>query len=1399
MVATGFGATPPVLAQEQAPCGLDVRCEAESAVLSGGAGVASNHPGHTGSGFVDSMGAGAGIRFDVDAPAAGDYVVTIRYANGEGAIGLDFRTATLRAGETDTRVRFPVSGEWSSWQQVSVPVTLPAGSSSLDLLVGDGDDGNINVDHVVLRDRPAGSAEGTDEQGVTLRVYDVGIGLQQICTLRTGQTPNVDVLRPEINWLTPADFGGHDVNYVAQVVADLEVPETGSYDFRLVSDDGSRLSIDGTEVIDHDGLHGATPKDGSIELTAGTHAVEIDYFQAGGGAALALLWRAPGQDTFEVVPNWVLSTEGGGARVVSPGIKYCEGVDESPGDGAPLAGVHPSFDLTDLRPNDDFQPDVSGMAWFDDGSLALLTWGASQSSSNGKLYRVTDVQGEVDLDEVTVTEIASGLEEPQGVAVVEGMVYVADKTGLDRLVDGNGDGFYEGRDRLASWPHGGNFHEFAFGLPYRDGSFYVALSVALERSGDSTVPQPAADRGTVVRIDRETGELEYIAGGLRTPNGIQFGPDGALLITDNQGGWVPSSKLVRIEEGGFYNHYTTFVDPDTGETVSGRFDDQPVTPPVVWMPHNEISNSPSTPVVIEEGMFAGQLAIGDVTYGGLQRVSLDEVEGQQQGALYRMTQGLEAGVNQVDVGPDGDIYIGGIGYDGNWAQPGKLRYGLQKLTANDTVTMDVLSTEITETGFELTYTKPLSSETREELASRYRVSQWRYNASAAYGGPKIGEEQLAVTAATVGEDGRTVSLEIPGIRPGHVVHLHSPRPFTAEDGEELWSTEVWYTANVVPGYVGPADLGYYEAEEAALTGGAGVTTEHNGFSGSGFVDGFNNQGAGVTFTVQADEAGSQPVHLRYANGPHPAPGTKTVSLHVNGERVGPWALPSTGDWQTWAFATRELDLRAGENTITLRYEAGDDGNVNLDLLTLRDDRDLCAPFEPEAGYTSLFDGTLESLTAWRLAGAGAFGRVADCSLRTHGGMGLLWYTAEDFGDYSLKLDWKIPGDHNGGVFLGFPNPGDDPWVAVDHGYEIQIDPTDAPDRTTGAIYTFQGADPDAVAASINPPGAWNEYELEVTDDRIRVFLNGTLVNDFVSTDPARDLSQGFIGVQNHGGGDTVFYRNLRLAPLEEPDVTPPVTTVATAPGEPDGDDGWFTSPVTVTLEAQDEQSPVASTEYRLGDGDWTAYDEPIVLASDGVHELAYRSTDAAGNEEAIRTMTVRIDTTAPTSTVALEGPVDRGVYTGTVTVTLSATDATSGIDRIEYRRVGEDRRHVHDGPFRLEDDGDHVVEYRAIDVAGNVEAWNRVDVRIDTGPCPHPDPRANVVVGGVDSGVANHAAADGCTVNDLVDDEGSWTNHGAFVRHVDEVIRGLRADGVLTAREAAQIRNAAARSDVGRP
>ncbi|TNC21508.1 DUF1080 domain-containing protein [Georgenia sp. 311] len=194
--------------------------------------------------------------------------------------------------------------------------------------------------------------------------------------------------------------------------------------------------------------------------------------------------------------------------------------------------------------------------------------------------------------------------------------------------------------------------------------------------------------------------------------------------------------------------------------------------------------------------------------------------------------------------------------------------------------------------------------------------------------------------------------------------------------------------------------------------------------------------------------------------------------------------------------------------------------------------DRCGGPDPAGDARVLLDGSQESLEGWRTAGPGGFEVGEDCSVRTVGGMGLLWFP-EELADYRLTVEWRASGDDNSGVFVGFPDPGDDPWVAVRQGYEIQIDPTDAPDRTTGAVYGFQGADVVARDAALAAPGEWNTLDVVVQDPRITVSLNGAVVTEFVSTDPARDLSSGHVGLQNHGDDDEVHFRSVVLTPLTD--------------------------------------------------------------------------------------------------------------------------------------------------------------------------------------------------------------------------------------------------------------------------
>ena len=284
-----------------------------------------------------------------------------------------------------------------------------------------------------------------DEPGVTMRAFQLGLSISELCTLKSGLTPTVDRLMQTIDWRSPAVFGGLQDNFVVEALATLSVETTGTYMFRLTSDDGSRLQIDDQVVVDHDGLHGDTAKEGSFTLTAGTeHDLRLDYFEAGGGELLSLEWMPPGATTFTVVPTSALSTEAGVTRVTAPGFKQCEGQDDSAGDGLQLDGLNPAYDLVNLRA-DGFEPQVTGLEW-DGDDLLVLTWGGNGNDQGnvelGELYRLSGVQDAASPADVTRTKIAGGLKEPQGISVVDGEIYISEKTGLIKLTGEGTDGVY---------------------------------------------------------------------------------------------------------------------------------------------------------------------------------------------------------------------------------------------------------------------------------------------------------------------------------------------------------------------------------------------------------------------------------------------------------------------------------------------------------------------------------------------------------------------------------------------------------------------------------------------------------------------------------------------------------------------------------------------------------------------------------------------------------------------------------------------------------------------------------------------------------------------------------------------------------------------------------------------
>ncbi|MEZ4964416.1 MAG: family 16 glycoside hydrolase [Saprospiraceae bacterium] len=648
------------------------------------------------------------------------------------------------------------------------------------------DDGEGGVKSSNLSDIPESSwlrAENDIDNaemlpGLLTKIYSIKSPTSTLNSVNFNATP-VETAVAGLVDAGPTEFSPYKENFALSLSGYLFLDKDDNVLLQLNSDDGSRLYLDGQLLIDNDGNHGMEPKEAEVALRGGYHALRIDYYQGGGGRGLQLKWARSDDPKFRVIPEVNFSHKRSDA---DRDLRKMAGTQIGiPGDGIPLTDVHPSYDLTQARP-DEFLPKVAGMDFLPDGRLLVSTWDAM-----GAVYMLDNVSSG-DPKKIKMKMIAKGLAEPLGLKVVGNDIFVLQKQELTKLIDRDGDDIIDEYQCFAKgWKASANFHEFAFGLAHKGDYLYAALATAIMPGGASARPQ-IVDRGKVVQISLKDGSIEFVARGLRTPDGVGLGPDGELFVADNQGDWLPSSKILHVRPGAFFGSFS--VD-------SINVANLPVQPPVVWLPQDEIGNSPTQPAPLNDGPYKGQLIFGDVCYGGLQRTFVEKVNGEYQGCVFMFTQGLEGGTHRLAWGPDGAVYIGMIGNPGNWGQVGKFWYGLQRMKYNGASTFEMLAIRAKTNGIEIEFTEPLR-EGDGWNPKQFLVKQWWYKPTINYGGPKMDEEELAVRSASVSPDRKKVFLEVEGIQPGHVVYVRLRDLPLSDLGHEIWTTEGWYTMNAVP-------------------------------------------------------------------------------------------------------------------------------------------------------------------------------------------------------------------------------------------------------------------------------------------------------------------------------------------------------------------------------------------------------------------------------------------------------------------------------------------------------------------------------------------------------------------------------------------------------------------------
>lgn len=188
----------------------------------------------------------------------------------------------------------------------------------------------------------------------------------------------------------------------------------------------------------------------------------------------------------------------------------------------------------------------------------------------------------------------------------------------------------------------------------------------------------------------------------------------------------------------------------------------------------------------------------------------------------------------------------------------------------------------------------------------------------------------------------------------------------------------------------------------------------------------------------------------------------------------------------------------------------------------------------EFGYCSLFNGS--DLTGWEAASGDAAQcwQVEDGLLMCNGQRGTWLRTVDEYGDFNLRLEYKLRPGGNSGVYIRVPKSGS--HHGENAGIEVQILDDAAeryrtlkPYQYTASLYAIMPADPRVA----RPPGEWNTLEIDCKDRTYRTIHNGIVV---VSADAEgvpelqRRLVKGFLGLQNHK--EEVWFRNLRIGPAQ---------------------------------------------------------------------------------------------------------------------------------------------------------------------------------------------------------------------------------------------------------------------------
>ena len=498
----------------------------------------------------------------------------------------------------------------------------------------------------------------------------------------------------------------------------------------------------------------------------------------------------------------------------------------------------------------------SGFDFFPDGRAAMCTF-------HGDVWIISGIDDS--LEKITWRRYATGLFQPLGLKIVDGLVYVLGRDQITRLRDLNGDGeadFYENfnNDTIVT----ANYHEFCLDLQTDSkGNFYFCKGAPWPPNVDSP------HQGTMMKVSKDGSKMEIFATGFRAPNGMTIGPHDEILTGDNQGHWMPSSKLNLVHRGGFYGMMPTAQSMITVKLGGTNLTINPSDPavraefniaPYLDSGKNKTTNEAPIPLQYDQPICwvpygldnssGGQVYVTGDKWGPLEGLPLfqsygkctvfyvmtEVVDGVTQAGMVQLPLKFQSGLMRARFNAkDGQLYMCGLK---GWQTSATRDGGFYRVRFTGKKFIGPKALHVRPNGVEITFTEPMDSFTVNDTGN-WSLEQWNLIYSGNYGSPEVSttdagvksHDSVTVKSIKLSADQKTVLLEIPGIKP--VDQMTIKFNLKAADGSTV-SQEIFNTIHQVPAHSMPpagsgGDLHVWSGGiRAAADRSRSVTRSHSG-------------------------------------------------------------------------------------------------------------------------------------------------------------------------------------------------------------------------------------------------------------------------------------------------------------------------------------------------------------------------------------------------------------------------------------------------------------------------------------------------------------------------------------------------------------------------------------------